>query len=1244
MVFKPFTTLARQSISKHLVNGYTQSLVAASQSSYASSTLPIRIGQSNAPVKIQNAFGGAHSGRAAPGKDGSATDAVNAFHAVQNQTDDKDDKKYLFSRKILWSKAQHQQQQKQLLGNPPEPIAEPLPSRSRSTSFTSVIEEVDAVEEIAVLKDAVVIAEEAVAEEAIVDVVEESLKVEVEQSNVAEPAAFLSEEALLPEPSEATKAFNSQLQSLHDHRRWEEVTVLFRHMVEQGLKPSTTTYNLLLDSIVSLRPQYVAQVIDVYSAMLREKLIPTTTTYSILINFLAQRALRSHHITTTAQRDAARSGILLDSKKKNLKAVEEEGALNYALGLFYDSTEVRTERAFPMSIYRVLIEACSTHGLTEDMLNVSTHLESHGLSATPEVIRSMIRGFGEKGDVRAVVETYNGWQDSDIAKDSSLMNERYQIYTELIAALMASGDIPGALTFLEKVVDISQEHARLEWLKQAVVEGFVSNGDILSAEKWMQQLDIKWTSNEWLALLSTRLADQGEFNFALQIYNTINPNSMEFESQRIRELFAECQMSCLEHCAKTGQVEKARELWADLWKSERSAGPNISTALVYTRMLFENGCVNEALVVLNQFSRYFLEQPTSSPDTNPEHILNIDARRLILLEGFENTILYLSSKGLLTPSIGLDVAGFSFRRCSTLRAEASRRVLDLFDKTRLWGLTSAQLSLTLQLQYLIISGEGFLPIDSQRFETMFNIALEAGFPVSGPEGEILGQGAALLAQVNPNLSVRWDQYARQQAGETLPDDPYWNKIDIKTSNAIDATLTRSKYNKIADLRRMYRNTRRSGKSLRLTTLAEIITAASRGGVQHSDFIDEIVRNARIDLPWMPQYTISRSGWSDLLNAMTAAQLVLGNRDKAAEYHDEMLKMGESPTANTYGLYIVYLKGVQQTYDEASEAVAIFERALAEGVVPTPFLYNAVIGKLAKARRVDDCLFYFALMRTAGIKPTSVTYGTMINALTRVGDESFAEELFKEMELMSNYKPRPAPYNSMIQFFITTKRDRSKVLSYYNRMLSLSIAPTSHTYKLMIEAYATLDQPDMAAAEAVLDTIRASGLPVESSHHAALIHAKGCVLHDVSAAIKHFEDIIATGLRPDSTLYQALLECLVANHRVAETPYWVQDMVKKNIMMTPYIANTLIHGWTLEKNIDKAREVYEALGNANGQVRREPSTYEAMTRAYLAVEDREGAKKVADEMVGRRYPSAVVARVLDLVRMSEPASTAITASA
>src|SRR5690606_18473521 len=146
MVFKPFTHLARQGIAKQLVNGYAQSVIAASQSSHASSILPLHKIGSNAPAKVQHTFGGAHSGRAAPGKDGQGSDTLANFYAAHTQNPDEkgDDKKYLFSRKILWSKAQHQQQQKQLLAGPqPVPIAENGVPRSRAGSFASAVDEAD---------------------------------------------------------------------------------------------------------------------------------------------------------------------------------------------------------------------------------------------------------------------------------------------------------------------------------------------------------------------------------------------------------------------------------------------------------------------------------------------------------------------------------------------------------------------------------------------------------------------------------------------------------------------------------------------------------------------------------------------------------------------------------------------------------------------------------------------------------------------------------------------------------------------------------------------------------------------------------------------------------------------------------------------------------------------------------------------------------------------------------------------
>ena len=189
--------------------------------------------------------------------------------------------------------------------------------------------------------------------------------------------------------------------------------------------------------------------------------------------------------------------------------------------------------------------------------------------------------------------------------------------------------------------------------------------------------------------------------------------------------------------------------------------------------------------------------------------------------------------------------------------------------------------------------------------------------------------------------------------------------------------------------------------------------------------------------------------------MVGACLVMGKRELAARFHDDLLDMGTAPSANSFGLYITTLTESTKTSDEATEAVKIFHRAQAEGVAPTSFLYNALIGKLGKARRIDDCLFHFAAMRAAGIRPTSVTYGTLINALCRVSDDAFAEQLFAEMEAMPNYKPRVAPYNSIMQHFLQ-RQDKPKVLAYHARMRARGIPPSSHTFKVLLDAHTTLE--------------------------------------------------------------------------------------------------------------------------------------------------------------------------------------------
>ena len=461
-----------------------------------------------------------------------------------------------------------------------------------------------------------------------------------------------------------------------------------------------------------------------------------------------------------------------------------------------------------------------------------------------------------------------------------------------------------------------------------------------------------------------------------------------------------------------------------------------------------------------------------------------------------------------------------------------------------------------------------------------------------------------------------------------PFDPYAQSTDSQGSYRIMDELEGAhgrKAPRLSDALGRLRNMRRAGRHARYAVYAKLISTAAKEGKM--DLCQEILAMARTDIPPLPQYATVRYGWVLILDAMIGACLSQGRRNFAEGYHQELLAMGATPSANTYGLYITTLKDTAKSFDEATEAVKIFIRAKTEGVEPTPFLYNALIGKLGKARRIDDCLYYFADMRALGLKPNSVTYGTVVNALCRVSDDQFAEELFDEMESMPNYKPRPAPYNSMMQFFLTTKRDKTKVLEYYGRMQAKGIAPTSHTFKLLVDTHATLEPVDMHAAEAVLDVVRSSGERIEPVHHASLIHARGCVLHDVEGARRAFDAALADrDVKPHPCLYQALFEGMVANHQVAATEPLLADMRARRVEMTPYIANVLIHGWAAEKELGKAREIYSALGRE----KREPSTYEAMTRAFLSARERESAQSVVSEMLTRGYPNAVVQKVLDLL--------------
>ncbi|TBU65179.1 hypothetical protein BD310DRAFT_1034793 [Dichomitus squalens] len=464
-------------------------------------------------------------------------------------------------------------------------------------------------------------------------------------------------------------------------------------------------------------------------------------------------------------------------------------------------------------------------------------------------------------------------------------------------------------------------------------------------------------------------------------------------------------------------------------------------------------------------------------------------------------------------------------------------------------------------------------------------------------------------------------------------------------------------NKISVLTAFKRFKSGAGKGIfpRPIVLARLISALGRLG--EVEKIHEVYDAAQVvlnSLDTVKQW--QTSGWFLIEDHMIVGLAHAGDIEAAHAHRQRILQQGGVPSADAYGALIL---NVKDTTDDTSNAMALFTESQNFGVVPNIFMYNTIISKLAKARKADYALQLFQDMKAQNIQPTSVTYGAVIAACCRVGDAASAELLFQEMTSEPTFKPRVPPYNTMMQLYTHTKPDRSRVLHYYNELLAANVQPTAHTYKLLIDAYGSIEPVDDSAMEKVFEQLVADrSVSVQGTHWAALINAWGCVQKDLDKALAVFDSIAThpttkqnSSPMPDAVVYEALINTLVTVRRMDLVPPYLERLQSSGVHMTAYIANLLIKGYASVNEIERSREIFESLQDpqegvaaphnhlphqnkqsnvlpvpAEAPVYREPSTWEAMVRAELGNGERERAVALLQRLQARMFPPAVYQRI------------------
>lgn len=1256
MVFKPFTHLARQSFTKAFTHGYAQSVVAASQS-YASTTPFNPLAQPakfSRTTQLQNAFSNASSSsgagaKASQGGSGNGDLGLAAYYAAwqnaQQTGDDSDWTQFEFKRRIGWKPTEEADNVNE--DRAASDLSPPHPTKA------AVNEDVSAQVEEAVAREIQIQEEQAQAEEAALGA----------EANI-EPTV---EDVAVSEVSGANHIASDRIVQLANSNKFAEIPAAFETLLREGYTPTVVAYNVLLVAAIRLHPdaaQAIPKALDVYSDMLRRRVVPDEDTYETLVQLLVTRAHDIIKAKEALEQERVRFGgmeepgkFMLQSSELERDLLAEDTSLSIAVKLFDTATARHNRLVFPGDIYRHLIIACAKEGKVEDMIRIYAHMESQKMTPHATIFPFMITAFASTGDLRSAVECYNEYRGLAVSDDSGVFSivqrQDGQVYAALIRGYLSCGKEEGATQFLDRIrssFDEVTEGRQDRWsaveaviVEEALVQHSLNTADHSKALDQAKNELHDEARNQAISRICIAAADAGDLPTASAAYDSL-PTAPD-----VRQNPA---ISLLALQVRRGNVSAARSLWIMLNTVGQATPDLVQPTAMYSVALLKSGNVEEGL----HQARHMFKRIRDA--TQDQHAAVAREQITESLHLFGRVL--MQSAVILSPQSSMTLLWSMLENGGLVSPLAEHAVANL-GPIGISQLKAADLTLALQVQAGMLVSSGSMLFDVAhpvRFAHMLDVALSSALPLDLYTTGLVDQAVGKLFVSRPDVVKKWQDYleassqtsvspsqmflssdrqspvSMAETSITTPSatpesfDPYAHATDFRGSAIIaeelEKTSGRTETHLNEALNRL-NNMRRIGRHPRYITYAKLITAAAKAG--RMTLAHDIHNMALADVPLDMNFSIVKYGWVSILDAMVAACLTLGDHQLAAQYHQQLLTLGSAPSANTFGLYITTLRESTKTFDEATEALKVFHRAVAEGVEPTSFLYNALIGKLGKARRIDDCLAYFAEMRANNVRPTSVTYGTIVNALCRVSDERFAEEMFEEMESMPNYKPRPAPYNSMIQYFLNTKRDISKVLAYYERMQARNIQPTLHTYKLLIDAHASLEPVNMAAAEAVLESMKAAGHQPDAVHYASLVHAKGCVLHDLAGARKVFDAVVSDRrVRLQPCLYQALFESMVANHRVTDTEEVVKNMFARKVEMTAYIANTLIHGWAAEGNVSKAKAIYDSIGIQ----RREPSTYEAMTRAFLSAEDRTSAATIVQEMMSRGYPSAVAGKIVDLI--------------
>ncbi|KAK8308359.1 hypothetical protein V6Z12_D02G052600 [Gossypium hirsutum] len=331
------------------------------------------------------------------------------------------------------------------------------------------------------------------------------------------------------------------------------------------------------------------------------------------------------------------------------------------------------------------------------------------------------------------------------------------------------------------------------------------------------------------------------------------------------------------------------------------------------------------------------------------------------------------------------------------------------------------------------------------------------------------------------------------------------------------------------------------------------------------------------------FSMAASVFSEMVSKQISPDAVVyGRLKEAVNVFDEMVSRGLTPDLIMYNTFIHGFCQVGMW----GEAVKIFNRMVENGISPDVVTFTTLIDSLGKEGKTGEAQRIFDLMIRQGAKPDIRTYNSLLSGLCSNGHLDEATKLFG-LIVDQGLELDAFSYNIMITFELFQKMHDNVIkptIVTYNTLIGMLFqeGQVSTAQKMFNEMHVYGQSPALSTYTVMLDGLCKHGHIEEALD---LFHSLEST--NKKPSIEHFSILIDGMWRAGKSeearkMFTEISEKggLCKQSMSLEANKLLMEMEEKGCVPDSISFNTLIHGLLREKEVEKAMNRLEEMRRRN----------------------------------------------------------------